>query len=596
MSLVGPKNKLANLFALLQSEFGAYRTPILGLSVLSFVGGLLEGIGINSVIPLFSFVNKSATKGTDTISQTIEKFFSFFHLAYTLKTILIFIIGLFLVKAIIGFITTYISAKINTTYERNTRSGLFKLTLQAEWPYLSQQKIGHLEQTLTTDVTNSSVLLSYLSGTMLTVANLLVYILIAVNISPLIAALTSFVGIVVFFTFKPLFYRNRVVSQKVETTYKQLAHYVNEHMLGMKTIKATSSEAPIKEQADIYFDQVKNLNADVIAVRNLTNTLLQPIGLIFIIAIFSFFYKMTAFNFASFAVIVYAINKMFAYIQLAQSQIHAMSSMVPYTKSIQNYREEVGKKKEKDMGAAEFTFNNTLEFKDVNFTYHRGEETLSHISLNVKKGSMVGIIGPSGAGKTTLVDLLLRLLPVSGGRILLDGKDIQEIRLKEWRKSIGYVSQDMFLINDTIENNIKFYNPAITHDEVIAAAKLANLHEFIEQQPEGFATVIGERGISVSGGEKQRIILARILARQPQILILDEATSALDNESEALIQRAIERLKGNMTIIIIAHRLSTIKTVDTLVALENGKVREQGTPEELLKDKNSYFFRVYNVR
>ena len=209
---------------------------------------------------------------------------------------------------------------------------------------------------------------------------------------------------------------------------------------------------------------------------------------------------------------------------------------------------------------------------------------------------MVGLIGPSGAGKTTIVDLLLRLFVPSSGKILIDGESVDTVTLSEWRKHIGYVSQDMFLMNDTIENNIRFYNQNLTQQEIIEAARLANIDQFIDSLPNKFSTIIGERGTLLSGGERQRVILARVLARRPDILILDEATSALDNESEALIQKAIETLHGKITVLVIAHRLSTIKAVDKLIALENGRIREQGRPASLLKDKESYFFKVYNVR
>jgi len=584
------------LMELLKKEFGSFKLPIVVVTILSFAGGLLEGVGINAIIPLFSFINKTGDRGADTISRVIEKFFNFFHLDYTLKNLLLFIVALFVAKAVISFLNSYIAAKIITSYETKTRSELFKITLSADWPFLSQQKIGHLEQVLTTDVNYSSNMLSTVSSTILLLANLLVYTLVAVNISYPIALLTLVLGGIIFLIFKPLFYKNRIFSEQVEKMYKELAHYVNENMIGMKTVKAMAVEEAVTKHGVAQFDQVRHLNLRVNSVRNISNALLQPIGLVFIIAMFSFFYKMTAFNFASFAVIVYAINKVFAYMQMAQVQLHGMSSMVPYVMSISRYREETGARKEKDSGHKDFQFNRELKFEEVSFGYNKdAAEILSNVAFSVKKGEMVGIIGPSGAGKTTVVDLLLRLLEPNRGAITLDGEAIENIRLKDWRANIGYVSQDMFLINDTIENNIKFYNPAITHEEMVKAAQMANIYNFIENQPQKFSTVIGERGVLISGGEKQRIILARILARQPKIIVLDEATSALDNESEALIQEAIEKLKGNTTVIVIAHRLSTIMAANTLIALEGGQIKEQGKPADLLQDKNSYFFRVYNV-
>jgi len=209
---------------------------------------------------------------------------------------------------------------------------------------------------------------------------------------------------------------------------------------------------------------------------------------------------------------------------------------------------------------------------------------------------MVGLIGPSGGGKTTIVDIILRLFNPTKGEVLLDGKNINEINLHKWRRNIGYVSQDIFIKNDTIANNIKFYNNSISNAEVEKAAKMANIHRFIQSCPEKYETVIGERGLFISAGQRQRIVIARILARQPKILVLDEATSALDNESEVQIQQVIENLKNKVTVLLIAHRLSTVKNCTKLFILQNGVIKEQGSPEKLLADEKSYFYKVSNIK
>jgi ABC-type multidrug transport system fused ATPase/permease subunit len=215
------------------------------------------------------------------------------------------------------------------------------------------------------------------------------------------------------------------------------------------------------------------------------------------------------------------------------------------------------------------------------------------VNFSISRGEMVGLIGPSGAGKTTIVDLVLRLFNPTSGEILLDGKNIRKIKLKDWRKNIGYVSQDIFLINDTIANNIKFYDDSISDKEIEEAAKSANIYDFIQNCPEKFETNIGERGIMLSVGQRQRIIIARVLARQPKFLLLDEATSALDNESELKIKESIDGLKGKVPVFIIAHRLSTVMNCDKVLAIENGKIIEQGEPKKLLNDKKSYFYQIY---
>ena len=209
---------------------------------------------------------------------------------------------------------------------------------------------------------------------------------------------------------------------------------------------------------------------------------------------------------------------------------------------------------------------------------------------------MVGLIGSSGSGKTTIVDLLLRLFNPVNGTIFLDGKDIKKINIDSWREKIGYVSQDMFLLNDTVANNIKFYDSFVTDADVRNAACTAFIDETVGRLPNGFNTIIGERGVILSAGQRQRIIIARVLARKPEILILDEATSALDNESEAHIQKAIENLKGKISVLVIAHRLGTVMNCDSIFVLEEGRIIEKGAPRVLLENKESYFYKSHNIR
>lgn len=592
----GQNGGVLGLLKLFRKEFGQYKFQIIILAVLSFLSGILEGVGINAIIPLFAFVSRDAVRGTDIISKTIEKFFTYFHLSYTLKALLIFIVLLFIIKACALFFSNYVVTKITSDYEADTRSKLFSLTLKANWPHLLKQKVGYLEQILTTDINNSSKLLAYLSESILVFANLAVYGFLVVNISPPIAALTLVLGLAVFFAVRPLLNKNSIISEKINNLYKELAHYVNENIIGMKTIKTMMVGASVQEKSDKYFEAMRRLNMKMAILRNATASILQPIGAIFVVGIFAFFYKTTAFNFASFAVVVYAINKVVSYIQVAQSNLQTIYAISPHLSSVSGYLDEVKKHTEKDGGEKPFKFMEKLEFKNVSFSYDGVHGVVQNVSFSLKNGEMLGLIGPSGAGKTTIVDLILRLYSPQRGGIFLDGEKVSDIRMEEWRKSIGYVSQDIFLMNDTIENNIKFYEGSVSDKDMADATREANIYDFICAQPKKFSTIVGERGVMLSGGQRQRIILARVLARRPKILILDEATSALDNESEAMIQKAIENVKGGATVLAIAHRLSTVMISDRLIVLDQGKIIEEGSPKELLRDKDSYFFKVYNLR
>ncbi len=223
-----------------------------------------------------------------------------------------------------------------------------------------------------------------------------------------------------------------------------------------------------------------------------------------------------------------------------------------------------------------------IKFKNVYFSYNEKMQTLKDINIDVKPGQIVAFVGPSGAGKTTITYLVPRFYDVDSGSVTIDGYDIRDVTIESLRRQIGMVTQDTYLFNDSIRNNLLFSNPSATEDEIFNVCKTANIHDMITSLPEGYDTIVGERGIKLSGGEKQRIAIARVLLKNPRIVILDEATSALDSVSESLIQSAIEPLLKGRTSLVIAHRLSTVMAADCIYVVEEGRIVEQGTNEQLL--------------
>ncbi len=237
-------------------------------------------------------------------------------------------------------------------------------------------------------------------------------------------------------------------------------------------------------------------------------------------------------------------------------------------------------------------FDGNIEFSNVSYRVGE-EEILKDVSFKVKAGQTVGIIGSTGSGKSTLMNLLCRFYDVSSGEIILDGINVKEIDLRSLRDNIGLAMQDVFLFSDTVEGNIAFGRPDCSMEKVVAAARVANAHEFILHMPEGYDTIVGERGVGLSGGQKQRISLARALLKDPPIVILDDTTSAVDMETEALIQDELTKIGGKYTVFIIAHRISSIKDADLILVVEDGRIVESGNHDSLLK-KEGYYYTVFH--
>ena len=229
-----------------------------------------------------------------------------------------------------------------------------------------------------------------------------------------------------------------------------------------------------------------------------------------------------------------------------------------------------------------------IEFQDVSYAYDEDKSVLRHVNLTIREGERFALVGPSGGGKTTICHLIPHFYEVVSGKILLDGRDLNTITLRSLRKNIGIVQQDIYLFNDTIRENIRYGRLDATDEEIIEAAKRANIHDYVMSLPDGYDTCIGERGVRLSGGQKQRLSIARVFLKNPPLLILDEATSALDNTTEILIQQALDDLCKGRTTLIVAHRLSTVKSADEIAVVSDGEIIEQGTHEELMAKHGMY--------
>ena len=257
--------------------------------------------------------------------------------------------------------------------------------------------------------------------------------------------------------------------------------------------------------------------------------------------------------------------------------------------------EVIDEEKEKDKEGAKSITNidGHVELKNVTFSYEKGKEILKNVSIEAKKGEVIAIVGPTGAGKTTIVNLLTKFYKIDSGEILIDGKNIDDITRESLRKSVAMVLQDTYLFSESVSENIRYGRLEATEEEIIEAAKIADAHHFIKQLPEGYNTILADNGCNLSQGQRQLLAIARAILSKASILILDEATSSIDTRTEVLIQNAMLKLMQGKTTFVIAHRLSTIRNADKILALKDGEIIESGTHDELL-EKNGFYASLYN--
>jgi len=590
--------KLRPFFLLYRDLYRGHKGRVATLLILGVLNGFLGSIGVVALVPLFGIVMQAQGADDNAVSKAIFSIFSYFGFQPTVFTLVSLIISIFILKAIVLYIFHYVGGVISADISNSVRKEFFMRTIYSKWSYLVGQKVGYLENTLLNDLAVVVSMVTRMFAALNEAVSFIAYAATVFYISFFVSLLALASGAAILVLSK-LFIRNIRAQATIATTLRRsMFHFVSESVLGLKTIKALNAEAANFGKLSGILDESKKISLKLIKVRGLMSNPVEPLSVIFISLLFAFSYKLPSFNFATFLVTVYMIRQIFTYTEKFQVIMRDANEAVPSIKRVYILRDTLLDNQEEKDGAGrshrDFIFTNALTFENLSFSYAAGREVLKELNFQIPKGTTAALVGVSGAGKTTIADLIMRFLEPSAGRLLMDGIDAREYKLSGWRRSVGYVSQDIFIMDATIEDNIKFYDKSITDAEVIEAAKMANIYNFIEQCPKKMKTQVGDRGLFLSGGQRQRLALARVLARHPKILLLDEATSSLDGESETLIKKTLEELKGKITIIIIAHRFSTISGVDKIFVLEQGCIVEDGSPRELLKSQRSYFYKMYH--
>lgn len=505
--------------------------------------------------------------------------------------------GIYLLLRIIDTAANYFMADMGhvmgAKLETDMRRDLFDHLQKLSFTYYDNAKVGQIMSRVTSDLFDITEFSHHCPEELFIAAIKIIGAFIILGRTNIWLTLIIFMLLPIMLVSAVIFRRNmKAAFKKQRVEIAQLNADLEDSLLGIRVVKSFANEEIEKEKfrrGNTKFFEAKKNAYKYMALFQSGTRFSDGVMYIAVIVIGSLF----------------MINgkisppDLIAYLLYIQTLITSIRRIVEFTEQFQKGQTGIERFFEimdepidicdKPSAAELKKVDGNIEFKNVSFGYSKNaDDVLSGINISVKKGENIAIVGPSGGGKTTLCNLLPRFYEISSGSIMIDGKDIREYTLKSLRNSIGTVQQDVYLFSGTVSENIAYGKPGAERSEVIEAAKAAGAHEFISELENGYDTYVGERGVKLSGGQKQRISIARLFLKNPPILILDEATSALDNESEALVQRSLERLSVGRTTFTIAHRLTTIRNATRIIVLTKDGICEQGTHRELIEKGGEY--------
>ncbi|MFY9195567.1 MAG: ABC transporter ATP-binding protein [Methanoculleus sp.] len=583
---------LRRMIQLLRFYSYGYKRYLAVLFVLSIMQGFMETL---QIILLYPIINATIDFRGSEIA-IFEPFYTFVQDSIALPPIVLFsllfiliVILTFIISLVYRYLSLYLTKKVITQAKRT----IFDKLVRSDYQYYVDNTRGDILYNVISAPAQIRYFLEtttgMLSESIIIITILLTILFVSVNaFAVIVAGSLIFVLIARIIGKKVAFRLGRLQMRSIRSENEVISNYVQ----GLRQIRSVCGDAHWRKKYDVALDKFWDKYIRLSFFRHLPGETLE----------FSFFVGIAALVIALYYIyqesFLLVVPVMGTFVFSAMKVIPRISGMShkhmiimetwPNLEAIYEFLTDAQYLKMVD-GTRDFdSLMSDIVFDDVFFSYYQGQRLVEELNLTIQKKKVTALVGHSGSGKSTLVSLLLRYYDVTGGRILVNGYDLREYKRETLLQKVGYVSQDTFVYNETIRENIAFGGD-YSDEEITEAARKANIHTFITGLAEGYDSVVGDQGIKLSGGEKQRIAIARALVRRPEILVLDEATSNLDNESEAIVQDSINRVSKNVTTFIIAHRLSTIRKADAIYFMSGGRILESGSHDELMAMRGGYY-------
>jgi len=561
---------LKNIIKLIVGRRNIFYCLSLGLCLL--LASFLNGLGISVIAPLLEAENGGDSHNT--IVQFFYNIFVFVGIDFSIINILFFSLILLVFASVTNILIVYLQKEIQLSFEIEQKSILYKLLSNLKLSKIYQFNFGNVIYVTQQETRLSATLIEYFIRLVSGIGNNIAYFIVLCLISIKMTVYVTGIISLFFFLYKGVYKNTKILGKEIGELNDGMQQNINSMLYGYKTIKAFLTYNHLVDDQLKLLHTYRKKNKLLAIIEASTGAIFQPLALLIVISGFYVYHYSTAELFLFLA----AIIKLYSGTKDVQNVYYKICYHYASRERIEKLEGELKKNQYEyiQQNYSPYRFKSKIHFDNVYFGYDEQKPVLKNISIDIPKGSRIGLVGKSGSGKSTLVDLLMRFYLSNQGKILIDDQPIQAIRYDDYIRNFGYVSQEPFMLNASIKDNLTLYRN-ISESDIVKSLKIANAWDFVKYLNKGIHTIIGENGAILSGGEKQRISLARAILDHPDILILDEATSALDNESEKIVREAIENLNKEITVIIIAHRLSTVKNADQIYVFHEGQIIQRGT-------------------